>query len=283
MDRAEAKGLGASLVGHGALLAALTLGISTAVSPPPPQPPPMEVSLVDEVALTAASPQVPAEPPAQAMAPAAGPAEDAAPAAEPAPTPLPAPPIPAPRRAEPLPSPERAPPQPVREPPRPAPRQAAPTARTPRPAAPTSGKAEQTRRPLLGSELLRGIGRDPSPSRNPNPPGAVMSASAAADIASAISRQIQPCADRQVYPGPGAERIVTPVMLRLNRDGSLAGRPRVGQQRGLDDENSRYAQRVADLAVNSFVACSPLRGLPSELYDVPRGWSNFTMNYRLPS
>ena len=99
---------------------------------------------------------------------------------------------------------------------------------------------------------------------------------------SAIGRQVQPCADRQVYPGPGSERIATPIMLSLNRDGSLKGRPRVGQQRGIDDENRRYAQRVADLAVNAFVSCAPLRGLPQELYDVPRGWSSFTMNYRLP-
>jgi hypothetical protein len=62
----------------------------------------------------------------------------------------------------------------------------------------------------------------------------------------------------------------------------LQGRPVVAGQRGLDDENSRYAQRVADLAVNAFVSCAPLRGLPDELYAVPRGWSNFTMNYRLP-
>ena len=110
-----------------------------------------------------------------------------------------------------------------------------------------------------------------------------MTAQASASIAQAIARQVQPCADRQVYPGTGAERIVTPISLRLNRDGSLIGRPRVGRQRGLDDENSRYAQRVADLAVNAFVSCAPLRGLPQELYDVPRGWSNFTMNYRLPA
>jgi len=105
---------------------------------------------------------------------------------------------------------------------------------------------------------------------------------AAASIAQAITRQVQPCADRQVYPGPGAERIVTPISLSLNRDGSLKARPRVGRQRGIDDENRRYAQRVADLAVNAFVSCSPLRGLPQDLYEVPRGWSNFTMVYRLP-
>ena len=109
-----------------------------------------------------------------------------------------------------------------------------------------------------------------------------MSAEAAADIGSAITRQVQPCADRQVDPGPGANRIVTTLNLKLNRDGSLAARPRMTNQRGLDDENSRYAQRVADIAIAAFVGCSPLRGLPAELYDVPRGWSNFTMNYRLP-
>ena len=35
-------------------------------------------------------------------------------------------------------------------------------------------------------------------------------------------------------------------------------------------------------AVAAFTGCSPLRGLPQELYDVPRGWNNFTMRYRLP-
>ena len=109
-----------------------------------------------------------------------------------------------------------------------------------------------------------------------------MSASAAADIASAIARQVQPCADRQVDPGPGASRIVTAVNLRLNRNGSLSGRPRVTGQTGIDDENRRYADRVADLAIRSFVECAPLRGLPAELYDVPNGWRNFTMRYRLP-
>ena len=93
----------------------------------------------------------------------------------------------------------------------------------------------------------------PPPIGHRQPPGAVMSAQAAANIAQAITRQVQPCADRQVYPGPGAERIVTSLALSLNPDGSLRGRPRMTGQRGIDDENRRYAQRVADLAVNAFV------------------------------
>jgi len=263
MDRAEAAGFGVAVVGHGALLAALTLGLA-AWGNRPLLSDPIEVSFVDEIGLVSASPQPTQQPPAQGTAPEAGPTEDAAPA----PLPEPAPPLPQPRATAPQ--------------PRSAPKQAEPPRRPPAPARRTAGTGERTRRSLIGDDILKGIGRDPSPSRSQRAPAAVMSSQAMANIAQAIVRQVQPCADRQVYPGPGAERIVTPISLRLNRDGSLAARPRVGRQRGLDDENRRYAERVADLAIRSFVECAPLRGLPQELYDVPRGWSNFTMNYRLP-
>lgn len=158
--------------------------------------------------------------------------------------------------------------------PTPAP-SAAPTPERPRPR-PTSP-------PKPGLPGMNPEDFGPAPNSRPNrAPAARMSAAAAADIGSAIARQVQPCADRQIYPGPGAERIVTPIVLRINRNGSLNGRPQVGRQRGLDDENRRYAQRVADIAIAAFLGCSPLRGLPQELYDVPGGWSSFTLNYRLP-
>ncbi len=262
MDRAEATGFSVAVVGHIALLAVLTLGLARATLPDLASDS-IEVSFVEDVGLTSASPEPDAQP-APGAAPETGPTEDAEPAPSPEPTPTP----PLPKQAEIAPSPPRQQARPTRE--RPPVRQ------------PAAGQGQRTRRSLLDPNFLDGIGRDPSQSRSRQSPGAVMSAQAAASIADAIRRQVQPCADRQVYPGPGAERIVTPIILRLNRDGSLATRPRVGQQRGLDDENGRYAERVADLAVRSFAECAPLRGLPAELYDVPRGWSNFTMNYRLP-
>ena len=266
MDRAEATGFGVALAGHAALLAALTLGLAAWTSTPPPSDA-IEVSFVDEVGLVSAAPEPAQVPPDQGMAPDSGPPEDAAPS--PPPDPRPAPPLPEPR---PAPSIE----------PRPAPKQTQPQRTRPTPPRAPPGTGERTRRPRIGDEILDGIGRDPSPSRTRQAPAATMSAAAAADIASAIARQVQPCADRQVYPGPGSERIATELNLRLNRNGSLAGRPRVVRQTGIDDENRRYADRVADLAIRSFVECSPLRGLPAELYDVPRGWQNFTMRYRLP-
>ncbi len=259
MERVEVAGTGVAIVGHAAVLALLALTVGRA-GPPPPASEAMEVSFVEDVGLIASAPEPTPEPQAQGTAPEVGPVEDAAPA--PAPEPVPAPP--APRKSI-----------------QPAPRQPAPKA-TPRQARQgAAGSGERTRRAGLGDLDPRSFGRDPA-SRSNRPPAAAMNAQAAADIGSAITRQVQPCADRQVDPGPGANRIVTTLNLRLNRDGSLAARPRVVRQSGLNDDNRRYADRVADLAVASFVGCSPLRGLPEELYDVPRGWSNFTMNYRLP-
>jgi len=260
MDRVEAAGLGISVVGHVALLALLSLALVTATNNPV-TPAAMEVSFVDEVGLASASPQPSPEPAAQARAPEIGPVEDAAPA-----PPSPAPPVQ--RDAVPAPSPI------------PAPR---PPSRVQAPPAPpaTAGTGRTTRRPGLGDLDPRAFGRDPASQSN-NPPAATMSAQARADIGQAIARQVQPCADRQAVPY-GAGQIVTQINLRLNRDGSLAGRPRVIRQLNADGDNARYAQRAADIAIAAFSECSPLRGLPQELYDVPRGWSNFTLNYRLPT
>jgi hypothetical protein len=55
----------------------------------------------------------------------------------------------------------------------------------------------------------------------------VLSPIALSGIKAAITRQIQPCADRQVNPGPGANEIQVTLNIRLNPDGSLAARPTV--------------------------------------------------------
>jgi hypothetical protein len=254
MDRAAATGFGISLVGHAALFAILSLALVNVTRAPPP-PAAMEVSFVDAVALTSASPAPSAEPAAAARAPELGPVEDAAS------TPTP--------------------PQRILELREPAPAPAPGALPTPRPAASASaGSGQATRRPGLGDLDPRSFGHDET-SRSNTPPAAVMSAQAQADIGQAIARQVQPCADRQTIPY-GAGGIVTQINLRLNRDGSLAARPRVVRQLHADGDNARYAQRAADIAIAAFSQCSPLRGLPQELYDVPRGWSNFTLNYRLP-
>jgi hypothetical protein len=136
---------------------------------------------------------------------------------------------------------------------------------------------------VLGRDFLKGIGADPAPAKAPAASGAVMSAIALAGIKSAIQRQIQPCADRQVDPGPGANQITVTLNLRLRPDGSLAQRPTVVRTAGVTDDNERYEKRVADLAVAAYTGCAPLRNLPEELYQTASGgWSNINMNYKLP-
>ena len=272
MDRAEAAGFGVAAAGHAALLAALSLGFANATLPPAMNAP-IEVSFVDEVGLQSAVTEISLDPPAQSVAPELGPPEEAAPS----PAETPAPPEPAPKAAEAPPEPKPVPKQAVK----PAPAKPAPAPSASKSKASAAGKAKESRGSSLG-DLLKGIGSDPTPSKSQKPTGAVMSSQAAASIGAAILRQVQPCANRQVTPGPGAERIRVTINLRLNRDGSLAARPRVVDRTGIDDSNRRYVDRVDDLAIATFVGCSPLKGLPDELYDVPNGWSNFSLRYSLP-
>lgn len=230
------------------------------------------------------------------------------PAPDPRPAPRPAPPQPAPKpRPAPKPVPKaqpqpkkavEAPPakaQPKAEPKpaakaaaKPAPKAAPATKAAAKPAA-TKGsgadvaaKASRPRGSRLGDDFLKGLSDTPSESRATNPPGAAkIDARALAGIRDAIRRQIQPCADKQVNPGPGANAIVTVLNLRLNRDGTLAGNPKMVRQSGISGENERYAQRVVDLGIAAFRACTPLK-LPAEFYQTANGgWGNINYNWQL--
>lgn len=296
LDRSEGAGLAIAVVGHALLLGVLSLTLLAKVDPPKPLTPPVEVSLVEDVGLRAQAPAA-KEPPAPSQAPVEGPPEKAA-----APEPAPAPPetVPTPKpamKAAPPPAPVAKPlPKPV-TPPRPAPAAAPakplpPTRATPAkpapapPAKPAEGKnatAEAKRQTgkLVSAKELEGLLDQPSPGKAPVPRAAVIDAKALATIQDAIRRQIQPCADRQVNPGPGANQIVTTLNLRLNRDGTLAADPSVVRQTGVDDDNDRYRRRVIDLGIAAFKGCAPLR-LPPEFYQTANGgWSNINYNWQL--
>lgn len=130
----------------------------------------------------------------------------------------------------------------------------------------------------LGEDLLAGLSAD-APAKKPSAaaPGKAWPFPTAS-IVGAIARQIQPCADRQVNPGPGANQIVTTLDIRLNPDGTLSATPRMVRQAGVGGENERYAQRVVDLGIAAFKGCTPLH-LPAEYYRTAAGgWSE--INYR---
>lgn len=297
MTKNEGVGLAVAAIGHVALFAILSV-VWLAKPVPLPTPKPIEVSLVDAVALDQQAPPAP-EPPAQSTAPDQGPPEDAPPPAKaPALAPDPAPPKPQPA-AVPPPKPAAKPVPSVNKPvaekvEKPAKAKAAPVKAAAPPAkavaatkaAGANSKATKAKATgsLLDDDFRKGLSQTPSKAKSPDAaPGATMDAKAAADIGSAIRRQVQPCADRQVNPGPGASRIVVTIALSLNRDGSLAARPSVsGDHGGVDDENRRYVDAVDRNAIATFSGCAPLRGLPPELYDVPRGWKTFKLRYKLP-
>ena len=313
MERGEKIGLGLAVAGHVLLFGVLSVGFLATPNPVKLKQNPVEVSLVKDVALEAAAPQQ-TEAPSQAIAPDVGEPEEAPPPAEAPPQPVPAPvpepaPQPEPKPAPPKPAPKPAPaPKPVPKPqpkPKPAPPAAEKAAAKPAPkkqesaaasskssAAPAASKGkgktetakgEKTRGSRLGSDFLKGLTAEKSNAKpNDAPPSAArVDGRALAAIQQAIARQIQPCADRQVDPGPDANQIVTTLNLRLNRDGTLSATPTVVRQNGVDDDNRRYARRVVDLGIAAFKGCSPLK-LPAEYYSTANGgWSNINYNWKL--
>lgn len=298
MDRAERKaervGLGVAVAGHVALFGLLSLTVTAPKAPP--APPSVEVELVDEAAVAITPQAAPA--PAQAPEIAPAPMEAAEPEPpEPAPvtTPTPAPPAPKPApapqpRAQPTPRPEprraeRPQPKAAQRPePRAQPKTAPKTAaRQAQPkAASKAAPAQAARASRLGADFLKGIGSDPAPKAKAAA-GPVLSPAALAGIQQVIANRIQPCANKQISPGPGANRIRTSLRLRLRENGALAAAPAVISQAGVTEENERWKERVADLAVAAVRQCAPLRGLPAELYKTPKGgWSDIRFSYKLP-
>lgn len=283
----------AALIGHAALLLLLSLAWGEQAKREWPKPQPMEVSLVTEVAPEATAPPA-AEPPAPSVAPEEGQPQEAPPSAlAPAATSAPAKPTPPQPAAKPVAKPKPAPaalarPQPTTVAAKPV------TARsTPRASRLTGLQQElaagakadaalaRPRGRRLGDNFLAGLAPDAPATRAsvaaPGKAGPYPTAS----IVQAIARQIQPCADRQVNPGPGANQIVTTLNLRLNANGTLAATPRMVRQTGIGGENERYAQRVADLGVAAFKGCTPLK-LPADYYQTGNGgWSNINYQWKL--
>lgn len=261
--RAEWTGVGAALLLHVALIAALSM--SLARMDRVPEPPSMQVDIVDEVALESVAPQAVAEP---GGSPPPTPVEDVPEPDQVQPV-TPPPPTP---RAVPTPTVKPAPPTPPKR----AQAQPAKPTRTPPKATP-----QPNRRAGLGDDFLDKLGDDLGPRSGPSKPAAAaVSANQMASIVSVIRRRIQPCANRQINPGPGANQIKVRLRIQLLPNGQLRRSPQVLSTSGVDADNEQYEERVKDLAIATFVGCSPLRGLPPELYE--KGWSNFIMSYNLP-
>ncbi|MBB3035001.1 energy transducer TonB [Alteriqipengyuania lutimaris] len=262
-----------------ALLVALLL-LQGATRAPPPEPERITVNFAEEVGMTSAAPD-PVRESQASVAPELG--ESAPPPIEYAPPP----PLPAP-----VPQPTSAPaPQP-----RPAPRatsrpQPRPTARAssrpePRPtsratsSAPRPEPTREARRSggsRVGSDFLAGAGES-TRSSDTRVPASQVGASARASIAAAISRQLKP---HWAPPsGPDAEKIVSVIAWQMNEDGSLAGRPRLVRQTGINDTNRAQAERHAEQAIRAVQLAAPF-DLPPEYYNAWKNVSAFSFDWNL--
>jgi hypothetical protein len=87
---------------------------------------------------------------------------------------------------------------------------------------------------------------------------------------------VQPCYDLGALKGTSAMSIVTVINLKFRRDGSVASAQPVDQS-GVNASNAQYRQQIIDLSRRAVLRCSPLRGLPPELYQ--GGWENINFTF----
>jgi hypothetical protein len=223
----------------------------------------INVSLATEVGLETAAPD-PVPESRAAIAPTL--ADNPAPAPEVArpepaprvqPAPLPRPTLRPSARATPKPSPLQAAPTRDRSrPDRTPPKQAAAT--PPRPTAPKSGGGSR-----IGDDFLPGKGSSTSTSET-RAPAAKFGAQEAADLRSAITRQIK--RNWSAPNGVDAEQLVSVVSWKLNPDGTLKGRPTCRTNPGTITESNRpQAALHCERAIRA-VQLADFSKLPEQFY-----------------
>ncbi|GAA4042900.1 energy transducer TonB [Parerythrobacter jejuensis] len=264
LSREEGLGLGVAVALHVALVAVLLLQPESREAVEMPER--VTVNLAEDVGLKAQAPQIVPE-------------SRAATAPELSDQPSPPPP-----------EPQVAP-----QPPQPrattAPRPRPTTRATPRPRATTAPRPRQTSAPRprptrapapprasnLGDNFLDGAGSS-TRTQETRIPASQIGASAKASLVQAIARKIKP--EWQPPSGPEVEDIVTVLQFRLNEDGSLAGRPRVVRQRGINDVNRAQAGRHAEQAIRAVQLAAPF-DLPPEYYNAWKNVSAFSFDWKL--
>lgn len=150
---------------------------------------------------------------------------------------------------------------PVREPP-PA-RNTSSSAVTQRPRPATQTPPRQATGTQVGENFLEGAGSDRS-SDDTRIPAEEIGRSARASLVQAISRQIKP--HWNAPSGVDAELLVTELAFELNEDGTLAGRPRVLRQSGINASNRPQAGLHAERAIRAVQLAAPF-DLPAEYYN----------------
>ena len=261
LSREERIGLGAAIVAHAALAAALAVH-ATREPPDYTRPERIDVNLASDVSLQATAPDPSAEPAAATAPEIADTSQEAveaveAPAPEPVERPVTAPP---PRRSE------SSTPAPT---PTPAPTRRAETRPTPTPT-PSAAASQRATGSRLSDNFLEGASDSTGDSGSP---AQVVGPAQQASIAQAIIRQLRP--HWQPPSGIDVEQLVTVVRFRLNRDGSLAAAPEVLRTNGVNDSNRAQVRRHQEQAIRAVRLAAPFN-LPEQYYS---GWRVITSNF----
>lgn len=258
----ERTGLIVAVALHLAVLAALVIQAFFAPTPMLPKPERMTVSLAEDVGLEATAPDPVSESRA-AIAP------ELSDVPAPAPEMLEAPVTPrverpTPKVQTPVPAPTRAAqPKPRTEQPR--------TKAQPKPAEKKTGGSR------IGDNFLAGAGSSTTTSET-RTPASKIGASTKASLVQGIAREIKP--HWQPPSGPDVEKITTYLRFRLNPDGSLAGRPSVVRQTGVNDTNRAQADRHGEQAIRAVQLAAPF-DLPEEYYEAWKVVGPFSFDWRL--
>jgi len=243
--RYDRVGLGVALALHVVLLVVLVVWDKTAPSMPAPDR--IAVTISNEVALESVSPNPMADP-APSVAQELGEVEPAevAPVQETRPTVVPA-------ETRPV-----APPEP----------KAVDRSQRRRPDNPSRGSR-------IGNDFLAGSGGSGSDADQPASKAGPLTA---ASLSSAISRQLRP--HWQAPQGVDAEKLVTVLSWRMDRNGNLLGRPEVVSQSGITPANEPQKSRHAELAIRAVQLAAPF-DLPDEYYDTWKNVREFRFDRRL--
>lgn len=257
----EGAGVAVAIAAHAALAVALAWHATREIDPIIP-PERIDVSLATEVSLESTAPDPSAEPaasyaPVLTDVPQAPNEPITAPPVQPTAAPSTTPRVPPTTRPS-----ARSTSRPT---PAPSPSSRATTRPTPTPTA--TRRAGGSR---LGENFLEGTS---SSEGSGGTPAANFGPREAAALNSAVQRQLRP--HWTAPQGSDAERLVTIVRFRLNRNGSLSGEPSCIRQTGQTASNARQVPIHCERAIRAVRLASPFN-LPEQFYDQ---WRTITSQF----
>lgn len=129
----------------------------------------------------------------------------------------------------------------------------------------------------MGDDFLGGAGNSTTTTET-RLPASQIGASARASLVDGLAREIRP--HWQPPNGPEVDKIVTVLRFRLNENGSLAGKPSVVRQTGVNDTNRAQAARHAEQAIRAVQLAAPF-DLPEQYYEAWKNVTAFSFDWKL--